>query len=80
MPLPYLEIQNDNNSFFSAVVYAALFPVLDDDELFETRFSALFDSTRAAKMMSFNKALLAYSPKNTSLSLSALINDNLRPR
>ena len=78
MPLPYLEIQNDNNSFFSAVVLAVLFPVLHDDELFEARCEALFGPS---KSLSLGKALLAYSPEHTQLpSLSPLINKQLRLR
>ena len=74
MPLLYLETQNDNNSFFSAVIFATLFPVLHDDDLFETRFLALFGQSRAARIMSFNRVLLAYSLENTSIpSLNPLI-------
>jgi hypothetical protein len=55
MPLLYLETQNDKNSFLSAIVLAALFPVLHDDELFETRFVALFGQSTASKIMSSAK-------------------------
>lgn len=77
----YLKIENDSNKWLSAIVLATLLPVIDNDELFECRYEQLFGRSRAAKILSLNRALEQYSSENRSIALlNKQINQVLRPR
>lgn len=80
MPVPYITFATNHNSLLAALVVAALYPVLADEDEFSSRYHAFFGVVKPSSCMKLYASLADVVDEHQALLiLDTLINERMRP-